>query len=371
MIVQQSLEGLERLSSKDAADKTVQSELSTLDSQASDRALSELSTPPLGEPVPAPLATAELPTELAALYHQFKQSVSQLVTITHEGATPISSLTTAEDREIEVLVTKAQAHLAVRESALWTGLSKLHIDDKDGLDHLTTLAKDLVGQSRGMSNSFERRTNLPTATTYRESREILEAMGIRCVESEGEVEAEGLASAMVLCGHADYVASEDTDVLVYGATLMRNFGSTNIPLELISGKEIQAALDLSREAYVDFALLLGTDFSQRLKNVGPVRALKFLHDYGSIEGILAAQAKYPPRVSEEEYLAEVVAGRAIFEGKVDVPGNLIGEGTKKRDEQEIQSVLRKYKLDRLTVDGGWYDLQNLGDSYFSDSPFAA
>ncbi|TEB18542.1 PIN domain-like protein [Coprinellus micaceus] len=371
-VVQQSLEALERLSSKDAADKLIQNELETLNSQASDRALSELSTPPLEELVHAPPERAGAPTELATLYDQFKQSVSQLVTITDEGATPIPSLTAAEDREIEVLVTKAQAHLAVRENALWTHLSVLNVEDKEGLDYLTTLAKDIVGQSQGMSNSFERRTNLPTATTYHESREILEAMGIRCVESEGKVEAEGLASAMVLCGHADYVASEDTDVLVYGATLMRNFGSNNVPLELISGEDIQAALGLSREAYVDFALLLGTDFSQRLKNVGPVRALKFLHDHGGIEGILAAEVKYPPRASEEEYLAEVIAGRSIFEGKVDLPGPLIGEVAKKRDEQEIQRLLQKYKLDSLVVDGaGWYDLGILSDSYFSDNPVAA
>ncbi|KAJ3538865.1 hypothetical protein NMY22_g4988 [Coprinellus aureogranulatus] len=371
---QRSLKSLRDVSPKDTTDAAVQRALETLDSEASDSSLSKLAVTEDVLPS-APSEVAGRADDLAALYYEFKQSLSQLVTINDEDAKPcmtnLQDSTAAEDREVEVLVTRAQAHLAVKEGDLWASLSHLSLDDEAGLYHLSTLAGELVGESKGMSSSFERRTNLPTAATYRESREILEAMGIRCVESEGEIEAEGLASAMVLEGHADFVASEDTDVLVYGATLLRNFGSNSVPLELISGQEIQNALGLSREAYVDFALLLGTDFSQRLKNVGPVRALKFLQDHGNIEEILASETKYPPKIPVEEYLAEVKAARSIFDAKVDLPTDLIGDAVVNRDEAEIHRVLQKYKLDRLLVDGGWYDLEEASESYFSDSPYAS
>ncbi|KIM20976.1 hypothetical protein M408DRAFT_44537, partial [Serendipita vermifera MAFF 305830] len=58
------------------------------------------------------------------------------------------------------------------------------------------------------------------------------------------------------------------------------------PLMEIDSEVVREALALKREQFVDFALLLGTDFTPRLKNVGPVRALKFIRAHGSIEEII-------------------------------------------------------------------------------------
>ena len=62
------------------------------------------------------------------------------------------------------------------------------------------------------------------------------------------------------------------------------------------------ALQLDREAFVDFALLLGTDFSQRIKNVGPARALKFIRQHRTIERVLEQESKYAASVVYAEYL---------------------------------------------------------------------
>lgn len=68
----------------------------------------------------------------------------------------------------------------------------------------------LALKSEVVANSYQRRMCVPTKSTYQESREILEAMGVLCYEIEGEAEAEALASSMVLNGLADYVVSEDS-----------------------------------------------------------------------------------------------------------------------------------------------------------------
>jgi hypothetical protein len=68
----------------------------------------------------------------------------------------------------------------------------------------------LEEQSGLMVASLTRRANPPTALTYAESRLILEAMGIPCIESYVPYEAEALASSLVLNGLADFVGSEDT-----------------------------------------------------------------------------------------------------------------------------------------------------------------
>src|SRR5262245_11268972 len=93
---------------------------------------------------------------------------------------------------------------------------------------------------------------------------------------------------------APYATSQD--VLVYEVPLIRNITSRRSPLTVLSGKEIRTMLKLSRASYVDFALLLGTDFSQRIKNIGPQRALKFIREHGSIEHIIERETRFRPRV---------------------------------------------------------------------------
>jgi flap endonuclease-1 len=73
----------------------------------------------------------------------------------------------------------------------------------------TTLA-DLTQTSNVMFESYQRRTNPPTTQTYEDSKSIIQAMGVPCIDAVGPFEAEALASSIVLSGLADYVASEDT-----------------------------------------------------------------------------------------------------------------------------------------------------------------
>ena len=80
----------------------------------------------------------------------------------------------------------------------------------------------LEERSGHMAASFERRANPPTTLTYAESRLILEAMGIPCIQSSLPYEAEALACSLVLNGLADVVGSEDT-VRYYIPMLIRAF----------------------------------------------------------------------------------------------------------------------------------------------------
>jgi len=55
--------------------------------------------------------------------------------------------------------------------------------------------------------------------------------------------------------------------------------------ELIKLSENLALLGISREQLVDLAILIGTDFNQGVKGIGPKKALKLVHEYGSIQQI--------------------------------------------------------------------------------------
>jgi hypothetical protein len=117
------------------------------------------------------------------------------------------------DAQVQAAMSKTQYQLTVEEGKLWEKLADPDevVDDHDQ-DKSTTasLLAFLREKSSFMVQSYIRRNNPPTEITYDESKNILHAMGVPCIESTGPYEAEALASSLVINGCADYVASEDT-----------------------------------------------------------------------------------------------------------------------------------------------------------------
>ena len=117
-------------------------------------------------------------------------------------------------------MTKAQNQLTTDEGKLWGKIAssmsmhvKPSVSSTVPLDFSISTIDDihtLADKSLVMSTSFLRRTQTPTNKTYKESKEILQAMGIACIDATDATEAEALASAIVHEGLADFVATEDT-----------------------------------------------------------------------------------------------------------------------------------------------------------------
>jgi flap endonuclease-1 len=74
-------------------------------------------------------------------------------------------------------------------------------------------------------------------------------------------EGEALCSSIVNAGLASAVVSEDTDVLVYGATLLRNSTTNKKPASIVNSDDVREGLGgLDKAQFLDLALLCGTDF---------------------------------------------------------------------------------------------------------------
>ncbi|KAF7316414.1 hypothetical protein MIND_00160200 [Mycena indigotica] len=299
------------------------------------------------------VSLAELPGVLNSLYSQFRGSVSKLASLSPS----------ASEEHIEYSMSKTQQQLAADEAKFWAALAS---DSLTG--SLSDTLSTLTLRAELISESYQRRTNPPTTRTYDESKELLRAMGIPCIDSTGTYEAEALAASMVQQGLADYVASEDTDVVIYEAPLVRNLTSRNLPLTLLSGKELRTTLELDRASFIDFALLLGTDFTQRIKNVGPTRALKFIREHKSIERVLDVEIKYPPRSPPAAYLADVESARLVFETLPPVPD--AGLLDQKKDLDRLSTVLQRCGLGRLLLNEEWNYEDALEGNYFADDPSA-
>lgn len=118
--------------------------------------------------------------------------------------------------------------------------------------------------------------------------------------------------------------------------------------------------------FLDFALLLGTDFTDRIRNVGPMRAYNFVLFHGSIEKIIEGEPRYTPGSTVSDYLEQIRVARAIFRLRPTVPAPELLKARQPNDTLVLE-VLQRFGLQKFAEkDADFSSL--LGDNYFSDRP---
>jgi len=131
-----------------------------------------------------------------------------------------------------------------------------------------------------------------------QSKRLIELMGIPYIQAPSEGEAQ--ASEMALKGDVFAVASQDYDSLLFGAPiLIRNLAITgkrklprknvyvDIVPEEVSLQSVLKILGITREQFVDLGILIGTDFNQGIKGIGPKKALTLLKRHSTLDAILS------------------------------------------------------------------------------------
>jgi flap endonuclease-1 len=141
-------------------------------------------------------------------------------------------------------------------------------------------------------------TSRVTDEIIKQSKELLDILGIPYVQAPSEGEAQ--ASYMVKKGDAYAVGSQDFDCLLIGSpVLVRNLTSSSrrkLPgkkaYTKVYPKQIRLepnlkSLGISHKQLVDMAILIGTDFNDGVKGIGPKRSLKLIKKAGNIENVVA------------------------------------------------------------------------------------
>ncbi len=131
-----------------------------------------------------------------------------------------------------------------------------------------------------------------------DAKRLLGLMGLPVIQAPSEGEAQ--ASFMVTNNDAYAVASQDYDALLFGSPLtLRNLavtGKRKLPgkgiyietaPEMIELEPGLLKLGIKQEQLIDIALLVGTDYNEGIKGIGPKKALKLIIKHGNIEGALA------------------------------------------------------------------------------------
>ena len=113
-------------------------------------------------------------------------------------------------------------------------------------------------------------------------KELVTYLGFPWVHAEGE--AEELASQLCIEGKVCAVVSEDSDVLAHGCPiLIRHIRSEDEECEVIILREVLDGLNMTYESFVDFCIMCGNDYNDRITGVGVVGCYKLITAYNNID----------------------------------------------------------------------------------------
>lgn len=135
---------------------------------------------------------------------------------------------------------------------------------------------------------FEKRMVRVSREQNDEAKKLLEYMGIPYVEAPCEAEAQ--CAELAAGGKVFAAASEDMDTLCYKPPfLLRHLTfseARKMPIDQLEYSEAIAGLELSHEEFIDMCILLGCDYCETIKGVGPVTAYKLIKEHGLLEKIV-------------------------------------------------------------------------------------
>ena len=206
-----------------------------------------------------------------------------------------------------------------------TQMERMEIKQKALAKWKEAMEAERVGDAR----KFAQATSRLTHDMVGESKELLSALGVPSVQAPSDGEAE--ASMMVQRGLAYATGSQDYDAMLFGSSrLVRNLsitGRRKVPRQdryiLVEPEEIilQETLDsigLKREQLIFLGMLIGTDFNEGVKGIGPKKALKIVREVKTLDELVSSvrtSHKYEFEVDPQE----------IFDLFVDPPYTEPGE----------------------------------------------
>ncbi|WBW72844.1 FEN-1 endonuclease Rad2 [Schizosaccharomyces osmophilus] len=189
-----------------------------------------------------------------------------------------------------------------------------------------------------MVDRFAKRTVKVTRQHNEEAKHLLDLMGIPYVNAPCEAEAQ--CAELAKSGKVYAAASEDMDTLCFRAPiLLRHLTFSEQRKEPISEYYFDKAiegLNMPVEQFVDLCILLGCDYCDPIRGVGPARAIELIRQYGSLEKFVkeADRTKFP--IPEDWPYDD--ARRLFLEAEV-IPGDQMDLKWKTPDKEGIIKFL--------------------------------
>ncbi|KAK5580853.1 hypothetical protein RB653_000877 [Dictyostelium firmibasis] len=144
---------------------------------------------------------------------------------------------------------------------------------------------------------FAKRIITVTRKQNEDCIKLLTLMGVPIVKAPCEAEAQ--CAEIVKKGKAWATGSEDMDSLTLGSTvLLRRLFFSEAKKMPILEFELQSVLDglgLTQDEFIDLSILLGCDYCDSIKGIGPKRAIELVQKHKTMEEVIKHldKSKYP------------------------------------------------------------------------------
>lgn len=159
---------------------------------------------------------------------------------------------------------------------------------------------------------YERRTVRVTKEQNEEAKRLLRLMGIPYIDAPGEAEAQ--CAALAKADKVFAAASEDMDTLTFATPfLLRHLtvaDQKKQPIIQIEMSKVLQGLEMTHEQFVDMCILLGCDYCDTIRGIGPTTALKLMKEHGSLDKIIEELKKKDKYKVPEDWPLEKV--RELF-----------------------------------------------------------
>ncbi|XP_070575366.1 flap endonuclease 1-like [Ptychodera flava] len=146
-------------------------------------------------------------------------------------------------------------------------------------------------------HKFQRRLVKVTPRHNEECKELLKLMGIPYIDAPCEAEAQ--CAELVKAGKVYATATEDMDSLTFGSNVVIRHltfsEARKMPIQEYHLSRIESELGLSHDEFIDLCILLGCDYCDSIRGIGPKRAVDLIKQHKTIEEVVKNldPKKYP------------------------------------------------------------------------------
>ncbi|XP_065294243.1 flap endonuclease 1-B [Dermacentor albipictus] len=139
-------------------------------------------------------------------------------------------------------------------------------------------------------NKFSKRLVKVTRQHGEDCKKLLALMGVPYIEAPCEAEAQ--CAELVKGGKVYGTATEDMDGLTFGTNIllrhMTYSEARKMPIKEFHLDKVLNGLEMNRDEFIDLCILLGCDYCESIRGIGPKRAVELIKQHKSIEKIITA-----------------------------------------------------------------------------------
>jgi DNA excision repair protein ERCC-5 len=151
---------------------------------------------------------------------------------------------------------------------------------------LETLSIDAIDKSESLLREQQKKelrdSDEVTQEMVKEVQELLACFGIPYITAPMEAEAQ--CAELLNLGLVDGIVTDDSDVFLFGGDkVYKNMFHEKNYVEFYNGRDIERELGLDRLKFIALAHLLGSDYTEGLKGIGPVSSMEILAHFTTLE----------------------------------------------------------------------------------------